>query len=96
VVKEELDIYTSLKVTQAILPVKVNYTPRYESNTDKNVCATTYPQKKFKGYKILNPYYLSLKRYGRIQYIDKLKKSYIILKKFQRGALCRKERKFLK
>ncbi|WP_153303643.1 hypothetical protein [Caldimicrobium thiodismutans] len=27
-----------------------------ERNTDKNVCATTDPQKKFKGFKILNPY----------------------------------------
>ncbi|BAU22626.1 hypothetical protein THC_0226 [Caldimicrobium thiodismutans] len=38
--------FTSLKVTQAFLPVKVNYTPMSESkNTDKNVCATTDPQK---------------------------------------------------
>ncbi len=35
----------SMKVTQAILPVKVNYTPMYERNTDKNVCATIDPQK---------------------------------------------------
>jgi hypothetical protein len=34
-----------MKVTQAILPVEVNYTSRYERNTDKNVCATTDPQK---------------------------------------------------
>ncbi len=34
-----------MKVTQAILPVEVNYTPICERNTDKNVCATTDPQK---------------------------------------------------
>ncbi len=35
-----------MEVTQAFLPVKVNYTPMSESkNTDKNVCATTDPQK---------------------------------------------------
>ncbi|BAU23709.1 hypothetical protein THC_1342 [Caldimicrobium thiodismutans] len=43
--------FTSLKVTQAILPVKVNYTPMYESNTDKNVCATRDPQKNSRGLK---------------------------------------------
>jgi hypothetical protein len=32
-------------VTQAILPVEVNYTPMYKRDTDKNVCATTNPQK---------------------------------------------------
>ncbi len=35
-----------MKVTQAFLPVEINYTPMCESkNTDKNVCATTDPQK---------------------------------------------------
>jgi hypothetical protein len=55
-VKGELDIYTreaykSMKVTQAILPVEVNYTPMYERNTDKNVCTTTDPQKNSRGLK---------------------------------------------
>ncbi len=36
--------------------MEVNYTPMDERNTDKSVCATTDPQKKFKGFKILNPY----------------------------------------
>jgi hypothetical protein len=40
-----------MKVTQAILPVEVNYTPMYERNTDKNVCATTDPQKNSRGLK---------------------------------------------
>ncbi len=40
-----------MKVTQAILPVEVNYTPMYESNTDKNVCATRDPQKNSRGLK---------------------------------------------
>jgi hypothetical protein len=52
-----------VKVTQAILPVKVNYTPICKRNTDKNVCATTDPQREFKGFKILNPYYLDFADY---------------------------------
>jgi hypothetical protein len=44
-------LYKFVKVTQAILPVEVNYTPICERNTDKNVCATTDPQKNSRGIK---------------------------------------------
>ncbi|BAU23835.1 hypothetical protein THC_1470 [Caldimicrobium thiodismutans] len=69
------------------MPVKVKYTPICERNTDKNVCTTTDPQKKFKGYKILNPYYLSLKRPGRTQEIDILRFYIITLQNFIPGGL---------